>query len=188
MHDRRREPQSAGPYTIRDALPQDCDGARRVMLETFYREFSYGYVPAWHADVIEVQGAYLDNLRHRLVVAVAGDEVVGTTGLLSRGPAHPPHPRWIAERYPSGSTAQLVRVYVAPAHRRHGLARAMVERACEFAATEGGYRTVYLHTNVDIPGARAFWDSLAKEVCDARETGEHGAGFGTVHYEIPLPG
>ena len=64
----------------------------------------------------------------------------------------------------------------------------MVQRACEFAAATEGYDCVYLHTNVNIPGAQGFWNSIAKEVFDARTTGEHGAGFGTVHFEIPLPG
>ncbi|AZS74823.1 GNAT family N-acetyltransferase [Streptomyces lydicus] len=186
MHDRRPQPHGTDTYTIRPAEPQDCDGARSVMLDTFYREFDYGYVPAWHPDVIDIQGTYLDHPRHQLIVALSDGEVVATTGLLSRGPAHPPHPRWLAERY--ASAAQLVRVYVRPEHRRHGLARAMVRRACEFAAATAGYDCVYLHTNVNIPGAHGFWNSIAKQVFDARPTGEHGAGFGTVHFEIPLPG
>ncbi|MCX5197441.1 GNAT family N-acetyltransferase [Streptomyces sp. NBC_00249] len=155
------------------------------MLDTFYREFGYGYVPAWHADTVDIGATYLTHPRHTLVVAVLGDEVVGTTALHSRGPAHPPHPRALAERYPSGRTAQLLRVYVRPGHRRHGLARAMVRAACAFAAEVPGYESVYLHTNVDVPGAEAFWRSLATEVFDARATGEHG-GYGTVHFEIPI--
>ncbi|MDB1086409.1 GNAT family N-acetyltransferase [Streptomyces sp. ACA25] len=183
-----------GPYTVRPVTPVDLDGARSVMLDTFYREFSYGYVPGWHADAVDIEGAYLTDPRHLLLVAVrdeqpgepGGAEVVATTGLHSRGPAHPPHPRWIAERYPSGSTAQLVRVYVRPAHRRRGLAQAMVAMAADFAGG-AGYDSLYLHTNVNIPGAQGFWDSVAEQICDARTTGEHGPGFATVHYEIPLP-
>lgn len=178
--------QELGPYVVRHARPQDVPGARSVMLDTFYGEFDYGYVPEWHSDVVDIAGTYLEDPRHTLVVAVRDGEVVGTTALHSRGPAHPPHPRWLAERYPSGRTAQLLRVYVRPDHRRHGLARAMVRTACEFAATVPDYESIYLHTNVDIPGAEAFWRSLADEVCDARTTGEHG-GFGTVHFEIPIP-
>ncbi|MGW9173655.1 GNAT family N-acetyltransferase [Streptomyces decoyicus] len=185
MHHRQQPHGIDHTYTIRPAQPQDCDGARSVMLDTFYREFDYGYVPAWHSDVIDIQGTYLDDPRHQLIVALSHDEVVATAGLLSRGPAHPPHPRWLAERY--ASAAQLVRIYVRPEHRRRGLARAMVHRACEFAAATDGYDCVYLHTNVNIPGAQGFWNSIAKEVFDARTTGEHGAGFGTVHFEIPLP-
>ncbi|KPC58512.1 GNAT family N-acetyltransferase [Streptomyces chattanoogensis] len=174
-------------YTVRPATPADVPGARRIMLDTLYREFGYGYVPAWHHDVIDIDGTYLDDPRHLLLVAVRDDEVVGTTGIRSAGPAHPPHPRRLAERYPSGSTAQLVRVYVSPDHRRHGLARTMVRQACDFAAATPGYERIYLHTNVNVAGSGAFWRSLAEEVFDARGTGEHGPGVATVHFEIPMP-
>ncbi|MGW2330381.1 GNAT family N-acetyltransferase [Streptomyces sp. NPDC001700] len=157
------------------------------MLDTFYREFGYGYVPAWHRDVVDITGTYLEDPRHLLLVAVHGDEVVGTTCVRSAGPTHPPHPGRLAERYPSGTTAQLLRVYVRPEHRRHGLARTMVHQACEFAAATDGYESIYLHTNADIAGALPFWHSVAKEIFDARTTGEHGPGFATVHFEIPMP-
>ncbi|MFF8291471.1 GNAT family N-acetyltransferase [Streptomyces sp. NPDC016309] len=158
------------------------------MLDTFHRDFGYGYVPAWHHDVVDLTGTYLDHPRHLLLVAVRDGEVVATTGVRSTGPAHPPHPRWLAERYPPGSTAQLVRVYVAPGHRRRGLARTLVRRARDFVASTPGYDRLYLHTNVDVDGAGAFWRGLAEEVFDARTTGEHGPGVATVHFEIPLPG
>ncbi|NLU68616.1 GNAT family N-acetyltransferase [Streptomyces sp. HNM0574] len=160
------------------------------MLDTLYREFGYGYVPGWHEDVVDPVGTYLADPRHLLLVArdeSADGAVVATTALHSRGPAHPPHPRWIAERYPSGSTAQLVRVYVRPEHRRQGLAGAMVRSARGFAE-RAGYRSVYLHTNVDIEGAEPFWQRMARQVCDARTTGEHGPGVSTVHFEIPPTG
>ncbi len=179
--------QTAHPeYTVRPATPADVEGARRVMLDTFYKEFGYGYVPEWHRDTVDIQGTYLDDPRHLLLVAVYDGEVVATTGVRSGGPAHPPHPRWLAERYDGDRTAQLVRVYVRPEHRRRGLARTLVEAACDFVADTPGYDCVYLHTNVDIEGAEYFWRSLAKEVFDARTTGEHGPGVSTVHFEIPV--
>ncbi|GGW33421.1 N-acetyltransferase [Streptomyces galilaeus] len=173
-------------YTVRPATPADVDGARRVMLDTFYNEFGYGYVPRWHPDMVDIEGTYLDDPRHLLLVAVHEGEVVATTGVRAGGPAHPPHPRWLAERYAGDTTAQLVRVYVRPEHRRRGLARTLVEAACDFIADTPGYERVYLHTNVDIEGAEYFWRSLAKEVFDARATGEHGPGVATVHFEIPM--
>ncbi|MFF8228050.1 GNAT family N-acetyltransferase [Streptomyces caelestis] len=173
-------------YTVRPATPADVDGARRVMLDTFYNEFGYGYVPQWHQDVVGIEGAYLDDPRHLLLVAVHDGEVVATTGVRSQGPKYPPHPRWLAERYPSGSTAQLVRVYVRPEHRRRGLARTLVDAACDFIANTPGYERIYLHTNVNVEGTEAFWRSAAKEVFDARTTGEHGPGVATVHFEIPM--
>lgn len=173
-------------YTLRPAAPADLDGARTVMLDTFYHEFGYGYVPRWHRDTVDIKGTYLDDPRHLLLVALHDGEVVATTGVRSQGPEHPPHPRWLAERYPSGTTAQLVRVYVRPEHRRRGLARTLVATACDFIAGTPGYECIYLHTNVNVDGAQSFWRSVAKEVFDARATSEHGPGVATVHFEIPM--
>ncbi|MFF6782921.1 GNAT family N-acetyltransferase [Streptomyces sp. NPDC012510] len=172
-------------YDIRVAGPGDLDGARAVMLDTVYRDFGSGYVPRWHGDIIDLRGAYLASERHVLLVAVDSRDgaVVATGALDSRGPAHPPNPLWLAERYPSGTTAQLRRVYVSTEHRRRGLARRLVAALLDFAVADGGYRSVYLHTDPAVPGAEAFWLSRAVVVCDEREeTGER-----VVHFEIPVP-
>ncbi|MDL5204823.1 GNAT family N-acetyltransferase [Streptomyces sp. ALI-76-A] len=173
-------------YSIRVAVPDDLDGARAVMLDTVYRDFGTGYVPHWHGDIIDLAAAYLAPARHTLLVALDPDgrSVVATAALDSRGPAHPPNPRRLAERYPSGETAQLRRVYVRPEHRRRGLARRLVDDLLAFAATDGGYRAVYLHTDPAVPGAEPFWRSLGKVVHDERE--DPGGGNGVVHFEIPM--
>lgn len=172
-------------YTLRTATPADLDAARAVMLDTVYRDFGTGYVPRWHADVIDLAGAYVTPARHTLLVAVDADgEVVATGALDSRGPAHPPNPAHVAERYPSGVTAQLRRVYVRPEHRRRGLARRLVDELLEFAVADGGYRAVYLHTDPAVTGAEPFWRSLAKVVHDERE--DAGGGQGIVHFDVPL--
>jgi GNAT superfamily N-acetyltransferase len=154
------------------------------MLDTFYRDFGYGYRPEWHHDVIDLENAYLRTPRHALFVAVHGGEVVGTTGVRAIGPKCPPHPAWLAERYPPGSTAQLFRVYVRPAHRRRGLAREMVKRACAFVASTPGYSRLYLHTDTRVEGAESFWRSVAVPVHDHRDGDP--SHFQTVHLEIPL--
>lgn len=180
-------------HLIRTARPEDLDGARSVMLDTVYRDFGAGYLPQWHADVIDPGVAYLAPARHTLLVAreAPDGEVVATAALDARGPAHPPNPRWLAERYPSGETAQLRRVYVRPAHRRRGLARRLVHELLDFAAADGGYRSVYLHTDPAVPGAEDFWRSMGKAVWDGREgAGRDGVagmgGQGIVHFEIPF--
>jgi GNAT superfamily N-acetyltransferase len=156
------------------------------MLDTVYRDFRTGYVPRWHADIIDPAAAYLAPARHTLLVALDPDEqdIVATAALDSRGPAHPPNPRHLAERYPSGETAQLRRVYVRPGHRRRGLARRLVDELLGFAAADGGYRAVYLHTDPAVPGAESFWRSLGKVVHDERE--DPDGGNGVVHFEIPM--
>jgi GNAT superfamily N-acetyltransferase len=174
-----------GPYEIRPATEADLPGARSIMLDTFYHEFGYGYRSEWHGDVIDLEGAYLRPERHVLLVAVKGDEVVGTTGVRAKGPASPPHPAWLAARYPDdGSTAQLFRVYVRPEHRRCGLARALVNTATAFVTQTPGYERLYLHTDTRVAEAEPFWRSVAEDVYDDRD--DDPVGFQTVHFEIPL--
>jgi GNAT superfamily N-acetyltransferase len=176
--------QKLGPYVVRTARREDIDGARSVMLDTFYHVFGHGYVPRWHADVVDPGRAYFDDPRQRLFVAVLDAEVVGTATVRADGPKSPPHAPWIAERYPSGTTAQIFRVYVRPAHRRHGLARALVELACRFVAETPGYDVIYLHTNASVEGAEPFWRSIATEVQDGRTDPRYSPA---VHFEIPIP-
>lgn len=156
------------------------------MLDTVYRDFGTGYVPRWHADIVDPAAAYLVPARHTLLVALdpRDHDVVATAALDSRGPAHPPNPRHLAERFPSGETAQLRRVYVRPEHRRRGLARRLVDELLAFAAADGGYRAVYLHTDPAVPGAESFWRSLGKLVHDERE--DPAGGQGVLHFEIPM--
>jgi ribosomal protein S18 acetylase RimI-like enzyme len=171
------------------------------MLDTVYRDFGSGYVPRWHGDIIDPAAAYLASDRHTLLVATTvgsggssdrtsgggsrcGGEIVATAALDSRGPTHPPNPRHVAERYPRGTTAQLRRVYVRPEHRRRGLARRMVAELLAFAVADGGYRSVYLHTDPAVEGAEAFWRSLATVVHDEREEADGGQGI--VHFDVPF--
>ncbi len=156
------------------------------MLDTVYRDFGTGYVPRWHGDIIDPVAAYLVPARHTLLVALDGEngEVVATAALDSRGPAHPPNPRHVADRYPCGTTAQLRRVYVRREHRRRGLARRLVAELLAFAAADGGYGALYLHTDPAVEGAEAFWRSLGTVVHDERE-GVTG-GQGVVHFDVPL--
>ncbi|MDN3025281.1 GNAT family N-acetyltransferase [Streptomyces sp. S.PB5] len=173
-------------YSIRAAGPDDLDGVRAVMLDTVYRDFGTGYVPRWHGDIIDPATAYLVPDRHTLLVATDPEtgEIVATGALDSRGPAHPPNPRQVTERFPSGRTAQLRRVYVRPGHRRRGLARRLVAQLMEFAVDDGGYRSVYLHTDPAVAGAEAFWHSLGKLVHDEREDPE--GVHDVLHFEIPM--
>ncbi|WP_312892903.1 GNAT family N-acetyltransferase [Allostreptomyces psammosilenae] len=173
-----------GRYLVRPAGPEDVGGARSVMLDTIYGDLRSAYVPRWHRDVIDIEGGYLTPDRHTLLVAELEGLVVATGAVRSQGPAHPPNPRWVAERFPSGTTAQLCRVYVRPEHRRAGLARAIVRELRAFVARAGGYRSIYLHTDPAVPGAEAFWRSVGRVVCDEREL--PGGGQGILHVELPM--
>jgi GNAT superfamily N-acetyltransferase len=171
-------------YLLRTAVEADLPGARRVMLDTVYRDLRTGYRPAWHGDIIDLAGAYLLPARNTLLVAEHDGEIVATAGVRAHGPAHPPNPRWLAERFPSATTAQLCRVYVDPGHRRRGLARLLVSALLDFVAADPGFRDAYLHTDPASPGAEAFWRSLGTLVLDERP---EPRGPGTVHFTLDLP-
>lgn len=174
-----------GEYVVRRARLEDVEGARRVMLDTFYKEFGHGYHARWHSDVVDIEGAYLNNPRHALFVAVRDEQVAATTAIRSGGPRCPPHPEWLAARYGDGRTAQLFRVYVDREHRRHGLASTLVSMACDFVSDTPEYSRIYLHTNPAIEGAAPFWQSAATEIYDARQDPRYSP---SVHFEISIPG
>ncbi|MFG1606812.1 GNAT family N-acetyltransferase [Actinoplanes sp. NPDC049265] len=172
------------PYRLREAGPADVSGARSVMLDTFYRVFDVGYRPDWHADVIDLEGTYLRPRHHALFVAEHEGEIVATTAVRAAAPNSPPHPRWLVDRYPADTTAQLFRVYVRPEHRRQGLARSLVREAVSFASDQPIYRAIYLHTDTRVAGAEAFWRTMAELVHDPRDGGSGCSQ--TVHFEIPI--
>jgi SAM-dependent methyltransferase/ribosomal protein S18 acetylase RimI-like enzyme len=176
-------------YTIRTAEPRDLPGAVASICRVLYEDLGYAYRSDWQYDLDDAQRLYLDDRRHTLFVATdnATGRIIGTTGVQATGPKSPPHPSWLAERYVSGSTAQLFRVYVQREHRRRGLARALVENARHFIAQTPGYECLYLHTDADAsPGAEAFWRSLdTVEVYDARGRGELSRAL---HFEMTIPG
>jgi GNAT superfamily N-acetyltransferase len=155
---------------------------RRIIAE----DMPYDWNPAWHWDIADLAGTYLNHPRHALFVAVddAGGEVFGTAAVRAGGPKPPTHPEWLAARYDDETTAQLYRVFVVAEQWRRGAARALVEQARRWVAREGGYRTLYLHTNANMTGALPFWRSVegVVEVYDARHLDEWGA----VHFELPL--
>lgn len=180
---------SAAPdgFTVREARPEDLPEAVAMIWRVLRDDMKISYDPARHADLDDPQCVYLDNPRHALFVAIDGatGEVIGTTALRADGPKSPPHPAWLAERYTSDEVVQLFRVYIAPEARRRGAARALVEAARHFVATEGSYHTIYLHTNPLVPGAEAFWRAMpTTEVYDAR-TADNPAG--AVHFELSFP-
>jgi GNAT superfamily N-acetyltransferase len=166
-------------YTVREARLSDLDGARALMLRVLDEDLGYGFVPALHADIADLKGTYLNTARHVLLVAVASSTgaVIGTAGVRAGGPKTEYVPPWLAARYDPTTTAQIVRVFIAPEYRRLGVARRLVEAARRWVQAEGGYTTICLHT--DLP----FWRSLADEVYDARGRDE----WETVHFEVPLP-
>ena len=178
--------QARGGFVVRAAGPADLAAVRALMIRTFEEDFGYGYQPEYHADVDDLQGVYLDHPRHALFVACAAEDagrIVGTAGVRSGGLKPAFNPPWLVARYDPERTAQLVRVYTSREYRGRGVARALVERALRFAADEGGYTVVALHTDPPSPGAERFWRSLPTTLVHDDRDGPSAS----LHFEMALP-
>jgi len=140
-----------------------------------------GYHARWHRDVDDLAGSYLDRPGHALFVAELDGRFAGTTVVKAGGPASPPTPAWLAERYARRRTGQLARVWVVREHRRNGVGRCLVVAAAQWAFGPGGYEVLCLHTDTSSTGALEFWQSLpgSIEVLDARPD-----PWDTVHFEL----
>lgn len=70
--------------------------------------------------------------------------------------------------YPGERVVEVVRLFVRPPYRRHGLARRLFRELLAQAECEGVER-LYLHTHPFLPGAEAFWVAEGFRVVE-RET------------------
>jgi GNAT superfamily N-acetyltransferase len=175
--------------TIRSVEPRDFSVAREHILRVTREDLRSEYRPEWHWDIDDIQGVYIDHPRQALFLAIddATHELAATMAVVNVGPNSPPHPVWLAERYNGPRVAQILRAYVARSHRRRGIARALVETARLFVAADGGYSTIYLHTNASVPGAEAFWRSMPTiEVYDGR--GNPDGYSQALHFELAMSG
>lgn len=185
MEDRDVATNQGHTFTVHEATPEDLPQAEALMRRIIDEDMPYDWNPAWHWDIADLRGTYLDHPRHALFVAVDDDTgaLLGTAAVRAGGPKSPPHPPALAGRYDDQTTAQLFRVFVAREHRRRGAARALVDATCRWIAAEGGYTVICLHANANVDGALPFWQATATEVFDARGLDEWAA----VHFELPMP-
>lgn len=126
-------------------------------------------------------GEHRAPFRCRRLGAQAEKGQPGEREVKSGGPASPPTPAWLAERYAQQRTGQLARVWVMHEHRRNGVGRRLVTAAAQWAFGPGGYEVLCLHTDTSSPGALEFWQRFPAsiEVLDARPD-----PWDTVHFEL----
>lgn len=180
------EPRSVEGFVTRRALAEDLPGAKATIMGVLDEDLG-GYNPDVHWDMEQLHQVYLERPHYYLLVAI--DErtgtVVATTAVRPGGPKCPPHPQWLCDQYDPDRTAQLFRVYVDKDYRRYGLARALVNLARDFVASDGSFDVIYLHTDPRSPGAEAFWRSMPTvEIHDPRP---HGGDYQTVHFHMRFP-
>lgn len=173
-----------GTFTVRPMRHEDIPVAQRIMIRTFEEDFGTGYRPEIHTDVADLAAVYIDNPRHALYVAVddATGQVVATAGIRDGALKRGLSPDHLVDRYDPETTAQFVRVYTEPDHRRRGIAKALVRALLGFVLDDGRYTLIALHTYPHSPGAVGFWQSVCTRFVEDDRDGPSQALF----YEISL--
>lgn len=160
---------------IRPLTREDVPATHKFMRFILDNDYATGFRPEWHGDIEDLAGSYIENPRQRLFVADDQGQVVGTAAIRHRSPQ-----KWFPGRYDPEHTCELGRVFVAPSHRRRGLALRLAEMARRWAQ-EQGYRVVSLHTETTNGPAVALWSKLCTRV---EPDGEGPAD--TVFFELPI--
>ena len=144
---------------IRGFRPQDQETVKRLILQGLGEHF--GRInPALNPDLNDIDRNYIQ-AGHCFVVAKVAGEIVGTAALVSEG----------------SGVGRIVRVTVAPAQRRAGLGRMLVEHLLE-TAVERGVKQVLVETNLD------WYDAIRLyERCGFRE---YGRDEESVHFSLAL--
>lgn len=125
-------------------------------------------------DLAHFNETYIDGPGHFLV-AHADSQLIAGIGYL------PYDHRFAQLDYSARNTVEIVRLFVTPAYRRHGLAAALFGALREHAAA-AGVECLYLHTHPFLPGAIRFWERQGLRIVDI----EPDPQWQTTHMELML--
>ncbi len=131
---------------IRAAGPQDLDAVRALWREYWQWLGLPGGFQDFENECRTLPGLYAPP-RGRLLVAAIDHAIVGTMALR-----------------PAGPDCEVKRLYVAPAHRRAGVAQALLERMIA-EAREAGYQTMFADTLPTMQTALDFYARAGFVAC-----------------------
>jgi GNAT superfamily N-acetyltransferase len=127
------------------------------------------------SDLAHFESTYLHG-DGRFLIARDKGQIVAAIGYL------PYDGRFTQLNYQGRKTVEVVRLFVAPAFRRFGLAGALY-RTLAVMAQADGVEVLYLHTHPFLPGAIDFWARQGFEVVDV----EADPVWRTTHMHRLLP-
>lgn len=125
-------------------------------------------------DLANFAATYIDGKGHFLVAHAQGQLVAGIGYL-------PYDHRFAQLDYHGRTTVEVVRLFVLPEYRRHGLAAALFTALRE-QARHDGIECLYLHTHPFLPGAIRFWERQGFAIVDI----ESDPLWQTTHMQLDL--
>ena len=138
---------------IEAASPEDVDAVRRLFGQ-YATSLGWDLTSGWIAEEMAgLPGPYAPPAGS-LLLARVGDEEAGALGLQTVPDAVR------AQDVEVGRSGELKRLFVRPEYRRHGVGRALLERA-ESEARTRGYDALLLTTNAEMmPLAQRLYETL----------------------------
>lgn len=153
-----------------DTVVQFTDTARRELYDPTSNPDS-----PLPPDLAQFDSTYISGPGHFLVAHTSEGELIAGIGY--RAYDH----RFPHLDYTSTKTVEVVRLFVHPEHRRHGLAGTLFKRLLEHAKNDG-VGCMYLHTHLFLPGAITFWERQGFRVVHM----EDDPVWQTVHMDMRL--
>lgn len=165
---------ATSPVHIAQATAEDIDEAIGFVMAARAEIFPMLDSHVLPDDLQRFAETYLGEAGSFWLARCAG-EVVAAVGYL------PYDHRFAQLDYRGVRTVEIVRLFVAPAMRRTGLAARLFRHLREHAVSQG-VEMLYLHTHPFLPGAVRFWERQDFEVLDV----EADPVWQTTHMQLAL--
>ncbi|NPV28105.1 MAG: GNAT family N-acetyltransferase [Firmicutes bacterium] len=170
-------PTSAG-IVVRSAAGDNAQEVAEFAIRSIKEVYGREIRPDWDRDLLEFQKVYLETPGNTFLTAYAEDDkIVGALAVRR----YDGRIRILDGFYDLKATAELSRCYVDRKYRRRGIGSLLVKEAEQFSRG-AGYKVIYLHTHMYLPGAFEFWHSQGFKL-----RLDEGGPQQTVHMEKFLP-
>lgn len=168
---------ATSPVYIAQATAEDIDEAIGFVMAARAEIFPMLDSRVLPADLQRFAQIYVQGEAGAFWLARCAGEIVAAVGYL------PYDHRFAQLDYRGVRTVEIVRLFVAPAFRRCGLAARLCSRLREHAISQG-VEVLYLHTHPFLPGAIRFWERQGFTVTDV----ERDPVWQTTHMQCRLTG
>ncbi|PKM48022.1 MAG: GNAT family N-acetyltransferase [Firmicutes bacterium HGW-Firmicutes-8] len=140
---------------IRSAGDSDIKPATEFAFRMIEEAYGRGSNPAWDYDLLNFEEVYIKNQGNAFLVAFAeNDKIVGSLAVRR----YDGRIQVLKGFYDLKATAELAKCFVDKRYRRTGIGSLLLKEAEQFCK-RSGYKLMYLHTHMYLPGAFEFWQS-----------------------------
>jgi len=145
---------------IKKAGDGDIQPAMEFAFKMIKEVYGRGINPVWDHDLLNFEDVYIKTHGNAFWAAFTeNDKVVGSLAVRR----YDGRVRVLEGFYDLIATAELAKCFVDKRYRRTGIGSLLLKEAEQFCKMSG-YKLIYLHTHMYLPGALEFWQSRGFKV------------------------